>query len=79
MLEHPEQLRSSQPADEAGNGRIKASLRQPRAPQFAPKKPQADEGACSDQDAKARDLELTDAEENRKDGLLLAPRAWLYL
>ena len=72
MLEHPEQLRASHSAEKAHNAGVNATLGQSRALQFATKEPQADQCADGNHDAKARDLELTDAKDDGIDGRLLS-------
>ena len=57
-----QQLRASQPADQAGDRRVDAGIREPGAPPPAPEHPQADHGTHSDENAKAGDLNA-DAEE----------------
>ena len=64
MFEDPKQLRASQPADQAGDRGVDAGIREPGSPQLASEHPQADHGTHSDENAKAGDLESTDAEED---------------
>jgi len=70
VFRDPEQLRADESAGDARQTSVDRAVRQARAPEFAAKKPQPDERADGDENAKAGDLDLSDAKEDRIDGAL---------
>ena len=68
----PQQLGAEQAADDAGDADVDDGVRQPGPARLAAQQPDADERAERDHDAEARDLERSDAEQDRVDVGLLA-------
>ena len=66
MLERPQQFRTDEPAEDAGNRGIHAVVRQPRAPQLTAEEPDAGQRSERHEYAEARDLEIADSEDDWK-------------